>query len=116
MTKYIVAAFIAIGMSGVSAQAAPLLFTAQASVAGGPVEKVCWGGGCGYGYGYRGGYGYGYSGYGYSGWSRCGYYVCGAWGSPRWNYCPTCGRSWGCGGCGYYNGGYRNGGGWGWGW
>ena len=71
--KYIVAAFIAIGaMLAVSAQAAPLspasVQTEQAIATGGSVEKVCWGGGCGYG----------------------------GWGGPRipywWNYCPTCGR------------------------
>ncbi len=81
--KYIVAAFIAIGaMLAVSAaQAAPLspsaVHTEQAVTSGGSVEKVCWGGGCGWG------------GWGGGGWGGCG--CC----RPCWRPCGSFG--WGCG-------------------
>ena len=50
--KYVVAAFIAIGvLFSAAAQAAPvlpaLMQTDQAATSVGSVEKVCWGGGCG---------------------------------------------------------------------
>ena len=91
--KYIVAAFIAIGaMLSVSAQAAPLspasVQTEQAIATGGSVEKVCWGGGCGWG-----GWGGGWGGCGYRPCYRpCGYYGYGC-GVRWWPY-----RSWGWGG------------------
>ena len=67
--KYIVAAFIAFGaMLGISAQAAPLspasVQTGQAIATDTSVEKVCWGGGCGWGGG---------------GWG-------GGWGRPGWGW------------------------------
>jgi hypothetical protein len=110
--KYIVAAFIAIGaMLAVSAaQAAPLspsaVHTEQAVTSGGSVEKVCWGGGCGWG------------GWGGGGWGGCG--CC----RPCWRPCGSygwgCGvrwwpaRPWGWGGGGWGGGWGWNGGGWGW--
>ncbi len=119
--RYLVAAFIAIGaMLSVSAQAAPLspasVQTEQAVATGVAVEKVCWGGGCGWG---GGGGGWG-----------------GGWARPSWNFCPTCGRpiyrpcrvwAYGCGwnswrvrpwgwGGGGWNGGGWGGGGWNGGW
>ncbi len=106
--KFIVAAFIAIGMLfGASAQAAPasplLMQAEQAVTSSGTVEKVCWGGGCG---GWGGG---------------CG---CNCWRPcyrPCWNPCyRPCGYyGWGCGVRwwpyrSWYGGGW-GGGGWGWG-
>ena len=104
--KYIVAAFIAIGvLFSAAAQAAPLspasVQTEQAIATGGSVEKVCWGGGCGYGWG--------------GGWGGCGYYrpcwrPCGYW-RPCYRPCGYYG--WGCG---YRWWPYRSWGWGGWGW
>ena len=106
--KYIVAAFITIGvLFSAAAQAAPasplLMQTEQAVTSGGSIEKVCWGGGCG---GWGGG---------------CG---CNCWRPcyrPCWNPCyRPCGYyGWGCGYRwwpyrSWYGGGW-GGGGWGWG-
>jgi len=118
--KYIVAAFIAIGaMVSISAQAAPLspasVQTEQAIATGGSVEKVCWGGGCGWGGGGWGGGGWSGGGWGGGGWGGGG--CCGRWYPPvRCQYYGYgCGvrwwpirPSWGWGG------GW--GGGWGRGW
>ena len=117
MMKYIVAAFIAIGaMLSVSAQAAPLspasVQTEQAIATGVAVEKVCWGGGCGWGWRLRRRWGGG--GCGWRPWlaSRrpCGYYGYGC-GVRWWPARPA----WGWGG-GYGAAGGWGGGGWGWGW
>jgi hypothetical protein len=113
MMKYIVAAFIAIGaMLSVSAQAAPLspafVQAEQAIATGVAVEKVCWGGGCGWGGGYGG------WGGGGCGWRPCwrprpcGYYGYGC-GVRWWPARPAWG--WG-GGYGGWGGGYGGWGGW----